>query len=172
MNIRLKINSLHRQVNLHTVLIDTSYGGYRRVIRWLTTSHTGSYDTVTVIFSKFFNDLLEYFKPLTKVEGGIVQILLPINPRVYTVTLTYYYSLFLLYYMRIHYSSNSILYYLLYYKRTLYYYLLDYCSNLCYTLYYAKYTCRWLLGSRELVKYNCPSPSTIVNGTLHKNLRY
>ncbi len=167
MNIRLKINSLHRQVNLHTVLIDTSYGGYRRVIRWLTTSHTGSYDTVTVIFSKFFKDLLEYFKPLTKVEGGIVQILLPINPIVYTVTLTYYYSLSQLYYTRIHYSSNSILYY----KRTLLYYLLDYYSTLCYSLYYAKYTCRWLLGSRELVKYNCPSPSTIVNGTLLQNHR-
>ena len=140
MNSHLKINSLHRQVNLHTVLIDTSYGGYRRVIRWLTTLHTGSYDTVTVIFSKFFNDLLEYFKPLTEVEGGIVQILLPINPRVYTVTLTCYSSLSTLYYTRIHYSSNSILYY----KTTLLDYLLDYCSTLCYSLYCAKYTCRWL----------------------------
>ena len=131
MNNRLKINSLQLQVNLHTVLIDTSYGGYRRVIRWLTTSHTGSYDTVTVIFSKFFKLLLEYFKPLTKVEGGIVQILLillPINPIAYTVTLTCYSSLSTLYYTRFHYySSNYTLYYthcmltlLLYYKTTLY----------------------------------------------------
>lgn len=78
------------------MLIDTSYGGYRRVIRWLTTLHTGSYDTVTVKKSKVFKVLLEYFKPLTKVEGGIVQILLPINPInsiVYTVTLTCYYTI-------------------------------------------------------------------------------
>ena len=75
MNNRLKVNRLYSLVNLHTVANDGSYGGYRRVIRWLTTSHTGSYDTVTVIFSKFFKLLLEYFKPLTKVEGGIVQIL-------------------------------------------------------------------------------------------------
>ena len=75
MNNRLKVNRLHSLVNLHTVANDGSYGGYRRVIRWLTTLHTGSYDTVTVIFSKVFNDLLGYFKPLTEVEGGIVQIL-------------------------------------------------------------------------------------------------
>ena len=138
MNNRLKINSLYSEVNLHTVLIDTSYGGYRRVIRWLTTLHTGSYDTVTVRKSKVFNDLLEYFKPLTEVEGGIVQILLillPINPIAYTVTLTYYYSLSQLYYMCLHYSSN---YYthcmrtlLLYYNSTLYYST----STLCYSLY-------------------------------------
>ena len=128
MNNRLKINSLYSEVNLHTVLIDTSYGGYRRVIRWLTTLHTGSYDTVTVRKSKVFKDLLEYFKPLTEVEGGIVQILLillPINPIAYTVTLTYYYSLSQLYYMRIHYSSNyythSMRTLLLYYNSTLYY---------------------------------------------------
>ena len=52
-----------------------SYGGYRRVIRWLTTLHTGSYDTVTVKKSKVFKVLLEYFKPLKEVDGGIVQIL-------------------------------------------------------------------------------------------------
>ena len=75
MNIVLKVNSLQWLVNLHTVVIDTSYGGYRRVIRWLTTLHTGSYDTVTVRKSKVFKVLYSIFKPLTEVEGGIVQIL-------------------------------------------------------------------------------------------------
>ena len=124
-NILLKVNSLQWLVNLHTVVIDTSYGGYRRVIRWLTTLHTGSYDTVTVRKSKVFKVLYSIFKPLTEVEGGIVQILLPINPIdsiARTVSLTYYYSLSTLYYMRMYYSSNSTLYCirtLLYYNSTL-----------------------------------------------------